>query len=73
MTARRTARPEGAGGEVRPLQALMGKAYQRADDIQDVSGNTAGGQEMMCGDTFPDVGDVLRCQSMQGKTLAFAH
>lgn len=51
----------------------MGKVYQRADDIQDVSGNTAGGQEMMCGDTFPDVGDVLRCQSMQGKTLAFAH
>ncbi len=53
--------------------ALMGKRHQRADGGQDVFADTAGGLRIVLGDAFPDVGDVLRRQRVQDKTLAFAH
>jgi hypothetical protein len=51
----------------------MGKRHQRADGGQDVLTDTAGGQRVSLSDKFPDVGDILRCQRMQNKALAFAY
>jgi hypothetical protein len=51
----------------------MGKRDQRTDSGQDVFADTAGGRRIIFGNEFPDVGDVLRRQRVQNKTLAFVY
>ena len=51
----------------------MGKRHQRANSGQDVFTDTASSLRISLGEKFPDVGDILRGQRMQSKTLAFAH
>src|SRR5713101_2351112 len=65
--------PQRARGEVRPPVALMGERHQRTYGVQDDLTDTAGGWRILLGERFPDVGDVLRSQRMQDKTVRLAH
>jgi hypothetical protein len=53
--------------------ALMGKRHQSTDSVQDVFADPTGSLRVRLGEKFPDVGNILRCQRVQDKTLAFAH